>query len=65
MTGRIPIKPDILLRLRFYAENVDDVPANDLEAVLREAAEDIEILWKLVDIKEEVWLEGVEPEGNA
>lgn len=31
-------KPDILYRLRFYADHVDDVPASDLQAVLREAA---------------------------
>lgn len=60
-----PRAPNILYRLRFYADHVDDVPVADLEAILREAAEDIETLRKLVGIKEEVWLEDIEPEGNA
>lgn len=60
-----PRKPDILYRLRFYADNVDDVPIGDLEEVLREAARDIETLRTLVGIKDEIWLEDIEPEGNA
>jgi len=60
-----PRKPDILHRLRFYADNVDDVPAADLEAILREAATTVETLRTLVGIKEEIWLEDVEPEGNG
>lgn len=60
-----PRKPDILHRLRFYADHVDDVPAGDLEAILREAAKDIELLRDLAGIKGEFWLEDVEPKGNA
>lgn len=60
-----PRKPDILYRLRFYADHVADVPATDLEAVLREAAETIETLRTLIGFKEEIWLEDVPPEGNG
>jgi hypothetical protein len=60
-----PKLPDILFRLRFYADNVDDVPVRDLEEVLREAAKDIETLRTLVGIRDEVWLEDMPPEGNA
>lgn len=60
-----PRKPDILNRLRFYADHIDDAPASGLEAILREAAETIETLRTLVGIKEEIWLEDVEPEGNG
>lgn len=60
-----PKKPDILYRLRFYADHVGDVPDADLEAVLREAAEIIETLRTLIGIKDEIWLEDVEPEGNG
>jgi hypothetical protein len=57
--------PDILLRLKFYAANIDDVPARDLESILREAAENIETLRQMVGFKKEFWFEGTEPEGNA
>lgn len=60
-----PRKPDILHRLRFYADHIDDVPAAELEAVLREAAETIETLRTLVGIKEEIWLEDEPPQGHG
>lgn len=60
-----PRKPNILYRLRFYADHVDDVPAADLEAILRESARTIEAMRTLLGIKEEIWLEDVEPEGNG
>ncbi|UJW87923.1 hypothetical protein [Devosia sp. SL43] len=60
-----PRQPDILYRLRFYADHVDDVPVRDLEAIMREAAEDIKILRDLVGIKNDILLEDMPPEGNA
>lgn len=60
-----PRKPDILYRLRFYADHVDDVPVANLEAILREAADDIKLLRDLVGIRDEIWLEDIPPEGNA
>lgn len=58
-------KADILPRLNFCADNVDDIPVSDLEAILREAASTIETLRTLVGIKDEIHLEGIEPIGNA
>lgn len=58
-------QPDILYRLRFYADHIDDVPVADLEAVLREAAKNIELLRDLVGIKNEIWLEDEPPQGNG
>lgn len=60
-----PRKPDILHRLRFYADHVDDVPARDLEEVLRDAAKDIKILRDLMGIRDDILLEDMPPEGNA
>ncbi len=60
-----PRKPDILYRLRFYADHVDDVPDTELEAILRESAETIETLRTLVGIKEEIWLEDEPPQGHG
>lgn len=60
-----PSKPDILYRLRFYADHVDDVPAKDLEEILREAAAAIVLLRDLVGIKEEIWLEDEPPQGHG
>lgn len=60
-----PRKPDILHRLRFYADHIDNVPAEELEAVLREAAETIETLRTLVGIKEEIWLEDEPLQGHG
>lgn len=37
-------RPDILFRLRFYADDLEDVPEDDLIGILREAAELIETL---------------------
>ena len=37
-------RPDILFRLRFYADDLEDVPEDDLISILREAAELIETL---------------------
>lgn len=64
MTGEGRV-PDILYRLRFYADHVDDVPVADLEAIMREAAEDIKILRDLAGIKNDILLEDMPPEGNA
>lgn len=60
-----PRKPDILYRLRFYADHIDDVPVRELEVILREAAADIVVLRDLVGIKHEIWLEDEPPQGNA
>lgn len=60
-----PRKPNILFRLRFYADHVDDVPVADLEAILREAAETIEAMRTLLGIKEEIWLEDEPPQGHG
>lgn len=60
-----PGKPDILYRLRFYADHVDDVPVKDLEAVLHEAGDAIVLLRDLVGIKEEIWLEDEPPQGHG
>lgn len=60
-----PRKPDILYRLRFYADHVDDVPVKDLEEILREAAASIVLLRDLVGIKEEIWLEDEPPQGHG
>jgi len=59
------LKPDILYRLRFYADHVDDVPAAELEGILREAATDIRVLRDLVGIKNEILLEDMPSEGNG
>ncbi|MFC5069177.1 hypothetical protein [Flaviflagellibacter deserti] len=37
-------RPDILFRLRFYADDIEDVPESDLISILQEAAELIETL---------------------
>jgi len=60
-----PRQPDILYRLRFYADHVDDVPVAELEAILKEAAEGIQSLRRLAGVSDKIWLEDVEPEGNA
>jgi len=57
--------PDIVLRLRDLAHQVDDVPVRDIVTALREAAETIETLRVLVGIREEIELEDMPPEGNA
>lgn len=60
-----PSRPDILLRLRRYADEAEVTPADELANILREAAEVIVTLRQLIGIKEEIWLEDIEPEGNA
>ena len=60
-----PRKPDILYRLRFYADHVDDVPVKDIEEILREAAAAIVLLRDLVGIKEEILLEDEPPQGHG
>ena len=60
-----PSRPDILLRLRLYADQSAVAPAEELANVLREAAEVIATLRQLIGIKEDIWLEDIEPEGNA
>jgi hypothetical protein len=59
------LKSDIINRLRFYADHIDDVPTRDLEEALREAAEHIETLREMVGIKQGVSLGDIEPEGNG
>jgi hypothetical protein len=52
---------DIVERLDRAADEV----AEDLSALLLEAADTIRMLRELVTVRVETWLEGVKPEGQA
>lgn len=57
-------EPDIVLRLRAYALGMDDVDPEVIEAVMREAAAEIEELRRVIRLSR-VRLETVEPAGRA
>jgi len=58
-------KHDIVDRLNAASEEVGDLPPNEVEALLIEAAETIEFLRSLLTPLEEVTLEDLAPKGNA
>lgn len=56
---------DILDEMREAANGLEDVPVEDIEALLRRAIETIETLRVLVGIREEIELEDAPPAGRA
>lgn len=64
MTGVVK-RPDIADVLRAAAEMTDELTPEELAALLRDAAELIENLRKLVGIQNEILLDGEPPAGSA
>jgi hypothetical protein len=56
---------DIVDRLNSASERVSDLPHNEVEALLIEAADTIEFLRSLLEPLEEVGLEDLPPKGWA
>jgi hypothetical protein len=56
---------DIVTQLLDAADGIDALTRSALQVLLRRAALDIDTLRKLVDIRDEVWLESVPTEGSA
>ncbi|WDR03654.1 hypothetical protein PSQ19_06175 [Devosia algicola] len=63
VTNRPPA--DILHRLRFFADAIDDVPIRDLEAILREAADHIAEVRKMAGMNNPADISSMTPHGNA
>lgn len=57
--------PDIVDRLLEAADAPEALSRSDMQVLLRQAALDIKTLRELVGIRDEVWLEDAEPEGNG
>jgi hypothetical protein len=58
-------KLDIVDRLKEASECVSDLPCNEVEALLIEAAETIEFLRSLLEPLEDIGLADLPPKGSA
>ena len=58
-------KLDIVDRLKEASESVSDLPCNEAEALLIEAAETIEFLRSLLEPLEDIELADLPPKGSA